>query len=198
MSSSWSLSKQSFDLLLHWLNEDRAEAATRYEIERLKLIRIFENRGAEDAESLADEVFNRACRKLEEGTVDLSTEPARLLYGIARNLLKEDYRKQSASRRITAVMQPVEAVAARESHLLAMELCIACLPPADRDLFARYMESAGAERIEARALLAKEFGLNPVALRVRIARIRKAIADCILRRMKEMERNESRGGVKWD
>lgn len=197
MNSSWSLSKEAFELLLRWLNEDRAEAAERYEIQRLKLIRIFESRGAEDAESLADEVFNRACRKLEEGTVDLSTEPARLLYGIAKKLLQEDYRKQSARRKVTGLMERGAAsVAGRESHFVAMEMCLACLDPADRNLFARYMDGAGAERIEARALLAGELGLSPGALRIKIARIRKTIADCVLRRMNQIERNESRGGVK--
>src|SRR3989442_7441381 len=65
----WAVSREAFDRLLDWLGPDREASAQRYERIRATLIRIFEWRGARNCEEFADETFDRATRRLEEGAI---------------------------------------------------------------------------------------------------------------------------------
>jgi len=192
-----SISKASFEMLLTWLSQDRAEAGEQYERLRWRLIRILENRGAADPEALTDEVFNRVCRRLEEGTVDTRTDPARFLHGIAKNVLQEDLRKQAASRRMAQHLPNAAATASRtERQLLAMERCLNALPQEDLSVLLRYEDGDGLPRIQARARLAVDLGLTPGALRIRIARIRKSLSACI--REQAGAEDPPNGGAGWE
>ena len=62
----WTLSPQSFDLLLSALHADRDRAGEEYERLRRTLVTFFDWRGCAFPEELADETFNRAARRLEE------------------------------------------------------------------------------------------------------------------------------------
>lgn len=191
------ISKASFEMLLAWLSEDRAEAGEQYERLRWKLIRILENRGAADPEALADEVFNRVCRRLEEGTVDTRTDPARFLHGIAKNVLLEDMRKQAASRRVAQHIPAAAATTSQtEQQILALERCLNALPPEDLNILLRYEDGDGLPRIQARARMAAELGLTPGALRIRIARIRRSLSACI--REKTSGEKQPGGGAGWE
>ena len=85
----WVLTKEALDKLLACLDQNREQAASRYEIIRRKLMKYFECRGCCSPEDLADETINRVARRIYEGKEIWTSEPANYFYGVARNVLKE-------------------------------------------------------------------------------------------------------------
>jgi hypothetical protein len=88
MSRRWTLTKESFDSLLAWLDPDREQSARKYESIRRTLIKIFTWRNVSDAEDLADETINRVAQRVNEVKPYYSGDPALYFYGVAKNLLK--------------------------------------------------------------------------------------------------------------
>ena len=83
----------NFEKLLDWLDSDQIEAALKYEAIRTNLIRIFSSRGCLVPDELADDVFDRVAKKINEIIPSYEGEPALYFYGVARNVFREYTRK---------------------------------------------------------------------------------------------------------
>src|ERR687883_865457 len=62
----WTLTQESFDRLLAWLDPDREQAGKKYEEVRSRLVRGFSSHGCPVPEDLADEAINRVAKLLPE------------------------------------------------------------------------------------------------------------------------------------
>lgn len=194
MPKRWTLTQESFETLLVWLNPDRERAAEKYEEIRQSLIKIFTWRGVTDAEGLADETINRVTQKIQDLRGTYSGDPALYFYGVAKKILLE-------SRRTPKQMVPLDKdqlsylSTADESDTSnkvydCLHKCLAELSPANRENFLNYYSVKKQEKINHRKVLAAELGIEVNALRVRMHRIRSALEHCIeacLRRYEDEE-----------
>jgi hypothetical protein len=178
----WEIDKESLDRLLAALDPDRTAAGLHYEELRLRLIRFFEWEKCELPDRDADETLNRVARRLSEG-VDVKSIAAFAL-GVARFVLRE---RQAQTQRFERALQEIAATAAPQRSeidaglLLCFRSCFMRLPEATRTLLRRYYGDGDpdSDRISNRAALAREFGVEPNALRNRVFRTREKLMLCI-------------------
>lgn len=178
MTRQASISRESFEELLDWLDPCRDAAGQKYETIRGGLIKVFVARGCHDAEDLADLTINRVTLKLPEIKSDYVGEPARYFYGVARNVLLE------ARRRKEVPLDVVPSVAASEEVFTSAEAecldkCLSQLPDAQRELMLDYYQDVKRLKIEHRRRMAEELGLSAGALRLRAHRIRAGLEQCV-------------------
>lgn len=180
----WTLSPQSFNLLLSSLHDDRERAGEEYERLRRTLVTFFDWRGCAFPEELADETFNRAARRLEEG------EPIRNLadycHGVARRMIFEVIPAQNKTREapedfkdVPAKEDAFEERAERERQFDCFERCLSQLSVDDRELIVSYYQTERRAKIDNRVAIAQSLGISLNNLRVRVYRIRARLEDCI-------------------
>lgn len=178
MSKHWTITQESFDQLLAWLDPDRDQAGRKYEQIRSSLIQIFTWRGISEAEELADETINRVAQKLPELSTTYVGEPARYFYGVAKNVQMQ-YRKRK-QRELSLLPPPAEEeVFEREKEFDCLELCLQQLPPSSRELILHYYRTEKQAKIAHRKTLAERLGVATNALRVRAHRIRETLHKCV-------------------
>jgi len=185
---AWTLNKGAFDAFLGALSADRTQAAERYEQLRVGLAKFFQGRGGHAPEDQADEVVNRAARKLEAGAaVD---DIVGYCHGIARNVLREGSKARASEpldpETTPAAVSPVDAVA--ELRLQCLERCMKTLPADDRTLILEYHRPRGAEKIRVHKALAVRAGVASNTLRIRAFRIREKLESCVVACLEESER----------
>jgi DNA-directed RNA polymerase specialized sigma24 family protein len=177
------LTKEGFEALLGQLDPDDLDRAARlYEAIRRRLIRLFEWRGCEDPEDLADETINRVSRRLAEGVKLHASDPYGYFCGVAHHVYKEVLRQSSRQRRAleSGGWPPPEPVPEADNlHLECLRWCLRGLSEKERDLVLRYHQ--GENNIRNRQTLARELGIQLNALRIRIHRIRRKLEDCVFR-----------------
>jgi RNA polymerase sigma factor (sigma-70 family) len=180
----WTLSPHSFDLLLNTLDPDRDRAGEEYERLRRTLVTFFDWRGCISPEDLADETFNRAARRLEEG------EPIRSLadycHGVARRLVFEAIPRQNKTqeppdefKHLAQPEQSLDERLQREARFESFERCLGKLPPDDRNLVITYYQTERRAKIDNRVALAQSLGISLNNLRVRVYRIRAKLEGCM-------------------
>lgn len=189
---SAALTPSAFEKLLAWLGPDRELAGHTYERIRSRLVKLFECRGCHDPEALADETIDRVSRRIAEGEEVHTPDPGGYFYGVARNVLRESWRRRrreqeasgppaaSLSAPAPGLVEPAEAA---QRKLECLELCLEALSPADRDLILGYYRRGDRILIQARRELAERLGLPLNALRVRAHRIRGRLEGCVRRRL---------------
>jgi DNA-directed RNA polymerase specialized sigma24 family protein len=178
-----SINQQSFDLLLKWLDPDPDRAAYRYEKIRQKLIRIFTWRGCSNSEELADITIDRVTREVSELSSNYIGNPEAYFSGVARDVFNE-----SPKRRVTNIepdsfaSEPFKALEAEielEKRHECLNKCLNNLSPANREMAIRYYQEEKAHIIDARRQLAEELSIPINALRIRVHRIKGALAKCL-------------------
>jgi len=189
-SVAWEMTEDAFRTLLARLDADWDRAGEKYALLRRKLAKFFECRGCHTPAELADETINRVARRLVEGEEILAFEPERYFYGVARNVLRE-YQESSAKQLFSLDdlspaehprHDPIEARARAElrgqyeRQLEQLETCLEQLPPAHRDLLLEYYRGEQRGRIEGRRELAARLGITVNALKIRVFRLRDALA----------------------
>jgi DNA-directed RNA polymerase specialized sigma24 family protein len=193
------LSRESLDLLLAALDPVRERAGERYEGIRARLLRFFLSRGAPQPEDLADETIDRVCRRLGEGEVIRAPDVARYFLGVARNVAREAWARES--RRESGV--PLETVLRRaaaaehrpdEDAMACMESCLEAMPPETRDVLLRYYDAASPEKAQHRRALADSLGIQPNALRIRLHRLRGSLQGCVRRCLQKRSEMGPRSG----
>jgi RNA polymerase sigma factor (sigma-70 family) len=185
------LDEDAFNKLLMALDEDRDLAAVKYENIRNKLITFFRCHGCLIPEECADLTINRVARKIAEGAVVLTGEPARFFFGVARNVLHEYQKEERRRRSAVQPLPPDPADKSRqeeekwilEQRIACLERCLESLSTDKRQLIKEYYQGETARKIENRALLAKRLGIPINTLRIQALRIRrklqKCVADCL-------------------
>ena len=177
-----SLTPESFEKLLTWLDSNREEAAVEYENIRLRLIKFFICNGCGDrAEDLADETFDRFASRLDQGEVPEPFTGDKRLYffAFARNIRLENFRKRLDVPPPPPV-SPDTTEDESECLIECLEECVKQLPrEEDRSLAIDYYSCDKSTKIEHHKKLAKKLGLGLPGLRTRIHRIREALRPCI-------------------
>ena len=178
MTENW---EDNFDALLTWLDPDPEKAGRKYEEIRHSLIKIFEWRGAFDAEELAAETITRVLNKVPEIVKRYDGDPALYFYGVAKRFGFEVLRRQQA--RVDEDLEKLGAPSIderndREPEYECLDQCLAQLSPADRELILSYYQQ-DEPNISHRKELARRHGKEPNALRVKVHRIRERIETCM-------------------
>lgn len=174
------ISLNDFERLLDWLDQNRETAAHKYENIRQKLIQIFCGRGCFEAETLADETFDRVTSKLPAIIEKYTGEPTLYFYGVANNIHHEWLRKQSKTKplefedRVTAKDAPESDV-----EFDCLENCLGELPDEQHRLVINYYQKQKRSKIELRKQIADRLGVTAATLQTRIYRIRQRLRECI-------------------
>lgn len=184
MIKQWSLTQEALDRLLAWLDPDRERAGKRYEEIREDLIRIFIWRGCHEAEDMADETINRVAQKLPELALTYKGDPALYFYGVAKKLLLEYFRRESAGAIATVTDVPDTAEQNAEPDRLTraheyLDDCLQKLSQEERELILQYYHDEKRAKIDHRRILAEKQKIDANALRVRVFRIRAKLLKCI-------------------
>jgi len=192
-----SLTADRFEKLLSILAPDRETAGDQYELIRLKLVKYFEVRMCPEPDDLADETIDRVARRVADGETIRSPELMRYVYGVARNVLLEDWKRQ---RRLpltgdvaAAPPQPVDQLTS-EWRLDCFHECLSELNEDSRGLLLGYYEPTGHKKIETRAELAAGLGVRVNALRIRIHRVKAGLQQCMDKCMKRVRAFATRDG----
>lgn len=188
----WVLTQDAFDILLDRLDRDPQRAGQRYEDIRRGLITFFECRGACAPDDLADQTINRVARRLLEGTEIYTDNPAGYFYGVARNVLREQWQSPDAvstpldslptSRLSDRPGGPNDAHTEREleeQRLDCLDRCLSELDLKELELIRAYYQGETGLKIGNRKRLAAKLGIAAAALRIRALRIREKLEQCV-------------------
>jgi RNA polymerase sigma factor (sigma-70 family) len=182
------ITQEAFDDLLTWLNPDRELAGRKYETIRAGLVRIFVAKGFVDAEDLADEAILRVSRRLPEIRTTYVGEPARYFHGVARNLIRETFRRKE----VATDLGPIAAIQItnRSDEYECLMRCLQFLNPVKRELILDYHVYEGRDKIEVHEIMAQELGISENALRGRAHRIRAEVEECVLKCVKSLRKTK--------
>jgi DNA-directed RNA polymerase specialized sigma24 family protein len=172
-----------FHRLLAWMDPDPDTAAERYNEIRARLSRLFEWRGCDRPDELADMTLDRVMRKLDHVAAGYVGEPAAYVHGVAKKIYLE-YARARRKERLRLVSN-VELARLRatpprdlandrdEQRHARLDRGLDALDPEERELILNYYsgEDAGT-KIAGRNRLAQYSGLSRMALRKRTQRIR--------------------------
>ena len=172
-------SNEAFEKLLHWLDADRDKAGEKYEIIRLRLIRIFSCRGCFECDDLADETINVVASRIDWLIENFKGDPALFFYGVAKKIFQEQFKKKPPP-----PLPPPPDVTQIERECGCLEECLKQqLAMPDRTLVLRYHEKEKREKIRLRKQIAAELGITINALRIKVhhlhARLRPCIEQCL-------------------
>jgi len=184
--------RKAFDALLAALDDDRDRAGLQYEEIRQRLIRQFQARGSHKSQTHADEVFNRAARRILEGVQIDRANPFGYFHETARFVLLEYQREVEAELLPSEDLEglPLDSNSASEKLSLlgerlkneigleAFEKCRAEMSESENLLKDFYDYGDGADRIERRKLLAEELGVEPGTLRKSVTDLNKRLGKC--------------------
>lgn len=179
---------QHFTILLKFLApDDPEEAGRRYLRLHEKLEGYFRLRGVADPVGCADEVLDRAARRLAEGAEVPDID--KFCLGIARFIIKEHWRIDT--RESAAFLEFLDRNAGVSQDDLdrfsLMQSCFDQLPQNDRELLKSYCAAPGGRaRAEHRRKLAEDRHSNVSAVRIRVTRLRRGLDDCV----REMSRSQ--------
>ena len=171
------LTPESFEKLLAWLDSNREEAAVKYESVRRRLIKYYTCNGcADQAEDLGDEAFNRVATKLERGQIPepFTGNKALFFLAFAKNIRRESLQKPTE----IPDPQPVTSDTA-EAESQCLEECARILPVEERWLAIEYYNCEKSTKVDNHKKLAKQVRLGLAGLRTRMHRIREALRPCM-------------------
>ena len=171
------ITTEQFEALLDWLDPDREAAGRKYEAIRAGLVRVFVSKGLNNAEDLADEVFNRVILRLPDIRENYSGDPARYFHGVSRNILKEVVRQKEIAIEVTTVAVFVDPIISTE--LECLDLCLEVLQPEKSDFILDYYLYEGHDKVQHHKRMATALGITHGALRGRAFQIRGGLEECV-------------------
>ena len=158
--------------------EDPNEAGRLYVRLYQKLSGYFQFRGVADPTAAADEVLDRAARRIAEGAEVPDID--KFCLGIARFIVKEGWR--TTTRESAAFLEFLERHDRDDqTHGFSlMRKCFEQLSQDDRELLNAYCATpSGRARARYRLQLAEQLKLTVTAVRVRVTRLRKGLDECV-------------------
>ena len=171
------ITKDSFDALLEWLDPDRDKAGRQYEVIRGGLIRIFVSQGFTDAEHYADETVDRVIKRLPEIREGYVDDPAKYFGGVARNIIREGRRRKEIATDVRPTCLPPKPGDCELVDCLTQ--CLKLLPPDKQDLILDYHLYDGRDKIQHHRQMASELSITVGALRTRAHHVRVGLERCI-------------------
>ena len=169
------LKQEDFDRLLTWLDQDRDRAAEIYEKIRWRLVAILASRGCLTPEELADETIDRVARRVADIQNTYEGDKAIYFLGVMNNVHHEYLRRPPVPRLVESEADSDT----REATYLCLDNCLSKLAPHARLLIERYYSADKRAKIDARRLIARDFGIKAGTLRLRALRIRDRLQTCI-------------------
>jgi DNA-directed RNA polymerase specialized sigma24 family protein len=187
------LTQEQFDSLLGWLDADRNAAALKYAKIQLRIIRIFACRGCCEAETLADDTFDRVASKIEWLIVNYVGDPTLYFYGVAQNVYREYLRRKPPA---DLPEQVVDSPNPEEDERVyeCLTSCMGQLPSENTNLVLSYYEGEKQTKITNRKRLAEELGITLDALRIRVHRIRRELRKCVFKCLDRFRNTETISG----
>ena len=189
------LTREALAKLLFCFDPDPDKAAGIHEEMRRKLWTFFEFRNCTDPTVLADETMSRVAQSLLRDDEIRSANISSYFYGVARNVYYEYHRasqKEAAAveevaRRIDVAnsidrLQEVEAASESKARRLnCLERCLERLSDEDRMIVTVYHHAETDGKVkQKRAMLARQVGKSPAALKMHASRIRAKLREWIL------------------
>ena len=177
------LTPDSFNALLEWLDPDRDKAGQLYQTIHAGLIRMFVSKGLADAEHYADETVDRVIKRLPEIRADYVGQPVRYFVGVARNVVREALRPKEVT-----TEDPPEYVSLREVNselAVCLAKCLRTLAPEKVELIHDYHVYEGHQKIVSHREMAAELAISVGALRTRAHHVRVALEQCVNKCMEE-------------
>lgn len=175
---------EAFERFLKCLSPNPEEAGHCYTRLHKKLVGFFTMKGISDPASAADETIDRAALKITAGAPVPDAD--KYCLGIARNITKERYRRaqRESSVFLKFIENPADAADAQVERIyLILKPCFEQLAVEDQKLLLAYCQvSRGRARAEHRRRLAEIMKTTVLALRMRVARLRSSLADCVRKR----------------
>lgn len=164
-----------FEKLLALFGPGDAARTERYRRLRRRLVLFFQHRGCPFPEDFADEVVDRAARRLEDGVQLRSENPDVYCSGVASLVYREFLRDRRNTDRSLGVFPPQPAEAANENHrrLDCLDECLSRLCASERRLLLAYY--AGDDLIEERRRMCREMSVSANTLRLRTFRLRQRV-----------------------
>jgi DNA-directed RNA polymerase specialized sigma24 family protein len=189
----WILTQTALDKLLAWLDPDRERAGVKLENIRRKVMKFFECQGCLSPEEYTDATIDRVAKTIDQSVEIRTSEPSLFFHGVARNVLKEYWRKPERKWATFETLLPSQHPGEDPNELEAQALknqtgeqryhCLQCcaqeLPTVYRELIVQYYYATGRTKIENRERLAGEMKVTVNALRIRAHRIRAELETCV-------------------
>ncbi len=190
----WDINKAAFGKLLALFDKDVERAGEKYELMRSKLMKFFRCRGARMPDELADEVMNRAARRVDQGEEIRLETLAEYFYGVAHNVLRESRRNpenifssldtlppsEHPAENPARLAERITAKREAERRLECLESCVGKLPLETQRLIISYYEEDEGAKIRNRQRIAEAMGIQLNALRIRVHRIRAKLEECVI------------------
>ena len=189
MKKGWTLTQETFDLLLNWLSPDKDQAGVAYENVRHGLIKLFTIRGCRNPEVLADETINRVISKLPTLINEYKGNQIYYFYSIANKVWlesrsphqrREEQLDSLSHSKFLAVLPSSDDTNVQLDHL---KDCLQTLSVENRELIIQYFAVEKSAKFEHRRLISEARGLNLNSLRIRVVRLKKQLRDCVINRM---------------
>jgi DNA-directed RNA polymerase specialized sigma24 family protein len=171
------ITSEQFEALLDWLDTDREAAGRKYEAIRTGLVRVFVCKGLNDAEDLADETINRVITRLPDIRDTFTGDPVRYFHGVARNIMRELYRRKEIAIEVTTVTFFADPIISTE--LECLNSCLQVLSPDKSDLILDYYLYEGHDKVEHHKQMALTLRISHGALRGRAHQIRVGLEECV-------------------
>lgn len=181
------ISKENYEKLLDWLDENEARAFQEYNRIRRTLVNIFLARGCFEADDLADETIDRVAAKIESIEAVYKGEKTTFFVGVLKNVYKEWMRKQSVltdlsefKEKMAEFNSPIREDVEYSIEAKCLKKCLAKLNKKEREVvLAYYQPTGGQEKIVRHKILANKFSKSINSLRVQAFRIRQKLSECI-------------------
>lgn len=178
------VTREAFERFLSVLDPNAEAAGQIYVQISSKLGSFFRHRGSTRADELVDETIDRVVSRSEDIEVR-SLMP--FVLGVARRVASESHRRTKPVDSIDELPPHVwdrgfsnEPPSAASAQLMGcLEDCIRSLPQNEQRLIRDYYHFERGEKASRRLELGREFGLAPNTLRVRAARIRHKLQQCV-------------------
>jgi RNA polymerase sigma factor (sigma-70 family) len=180
MPENSSITQESFQMLLGWLDPNIESAGEKYEKIRIRLIRIFVGRGCYDAELLADRTIDRVITKVPQISSSYEGDPAAYFYGVAHNIHLEWLRHQKRERETPFVdLATEDDTEAEGAEYTCLESCLDELPVESREMILEYYSDEKRAKIERRKQMARKLGISIGALQIKASRVRARLSGCV-------------------
>lgn len=178
MKKNWVLTQEAFDAFLNWLSPNREEAAQKYEKIRRNLMVLFDHRGCESPDLLADEAINRVADRLLTTDEAKQVQSIQFIYGVARHLYLEELNKRKSVNIDDTVLAFDPDILDDSDRNDCMKDCLRRLEENDRRLVIEYYGVDKETKFSERQKIAAKYEVSMTNLRVKIKRIREKLQDC--------------------
>lgn len=174
------LDSEALESLLRLLDKDREKAGLRYEDLRRRLTMFFESRSHTDSAQLVDAVMDRVACKLRDGTDIPAADSVPFIFGFARMIALEEYRKRVKEQTTSLTWDaPDGRQQPSDRELECLDRCLGALEAETRSTILDYYVGQGSKKLDNRTGIAARLGITHTALANRMWRIRTRLAQCV-------------------